>query len=71
MVKLTPIDTALRFVDRINTRDDEGLSRLMTDDFVFVDYGGSRYPGRDREEKRGTQGSKGLGLAAKAPVGQC
>jgi ketosteroid isomerase-like protein len=43
-----PTDTALAFVDRINARDHEGLSRLMTAGFVFIDYGGAHHSGRDR-----------------------
>jgi hypothetical protein len=44
---MSPADVALRFVDRINAGDHEGLSRLMTEDFRFTDYGGAEYQGRD------------------------
>ena len=37
---------ALEFVEKINGRDADGLSKLMTADFVFVGYGGESYKGR-------------------------
>jgi ketosteroid isomerase-like protein len=40
-------DLALRFVDRINARDEVGLAALMTEDFRFVDYEGTAGTGRD------------------------
>jgi uncharacterized protein (TIGR02246 family) len=44
---VTSEDTALQFVDMINNRDAEGLSELMTEDFVFIDYEGEVVEGRD------------------------
>lgn len=40
--------TALMFNERINARDVEGLSALMTDDHRFVDREGGRHAGKDR-----------------------
>jgi ketosteroid isomerase-like protein len=37
---------ALRFNDRINARDLDGLSALMTDDHTFVDSAGDRVEGK-------------------------
>jgi ketosteroid isomerase-like protein len=37
---------ALRFNDRINARDLDGLSALMTDDHTFVDAAGGRVEGK-------------------------
>ena len=35
-----PEDVALRFVECINNQDLKGLVALMTEDHVFIDYGG-------------------------------
>jgi len=45
---MTPTDTALAFVDAINSKDIERLADLMTDDHKFIDGDGSEYVGRDR-----------------------
>ncbi len=37
---------ALRFNDRINARDLDGLAALMTDDHTFVDSAGDRVAGK-------------------------
>jgi uncharacterized protein (TIGR02246 family) len=39
--------TALRFNDRINHQDLEGLAELMTDDHTFIDSEGNVTKGRD------------------------
>ena len=46
MAKVTSEEVALKFVERINEQDADGLSRLMTEDFAFVDYEGESYKGR-------------------------
>lgn len=38
---------ALRFVEAINARDSEGLVKLQTEDFTFIDMGGDVFHGRD------------------------
>jgi uncharacterized protein (TIGR02246 family) len=40
-------EVALRFIEKINARDASGLSELMTEDFMFVDYEGEVYRGRE------------------------
>jgi len=40
-------EIALEFVEKINDQDADGLSRLMTEDFVFVDYEGEVFAGRE------------------------
>lgn len=45
---MTSKGVVLAFVDAINRHDIEGLSRLMTEDHLFVDSGGGRYCGRER-----------------------
>jgi uncharacterized protein (TIGR02246 family) len=47
MEKLTSEEVALKFVDKINSRDADGLAELMTEDFVLVDYEGETVEGRD------------------------
>ena len=39
--------TALRFNERINQRDAEGLAELMTDDHTFIDNSGEVTKGKD------------------------
>jgi len=34
---MTPVDTVLQFMDRINQRDPDKLAELMTEDHVFID----------------------------------
>jgi uncharacterized protein (TIGR02246 family) len=40
-------EIALKFVEKINSQDADGLSKLMTEDFIFVDYEGEAYEGRE------------------------
>ena len=47
MVESKSKDLVLKFVERINARDADGLAELMTEDFTFVDYEGGGYAGRD------------------------
>ena len=42
----SPTDVALKFVKCINTGDSEGLMKLQTEDFTFIDYSGDVYRGR-------------------------
>ena len=44
---MSPAETVQRFIDRINTRDVEGLSVLMTTDHRFIDSLGSVIVGRE------------------------
>ena len=39
--------TALRFNERINQQDVEGLAELMTDDHTFIDNSGNASKGKD------------------------
>jgi uncharacterized protein (TIGR02246 family) len=39
--------TALRFNEKINQQDPEGLAELMTDDHTFIDSGGSVTKGKN------------------------
>jgi ketosteroid isomerase-like protein len=41
------MSTALRFNDRINKQDLEGLAELMTNDHVFIDSGGKVTKGKN------------------------
>ena len=41
-------DIALKFIDRINAQDADGLAKLMTENFKFIDYGGNVYQGQER-----------------------
>ncbi len=41
-------EIALKFVDRINAQDADGLAKLMTENFKFIDYEGNVYQGRER-----------------------
>jgi len=41
------MSTALRFNDRINQRDLEGLAELMTNDHTFIDSSGEITKGKD------------------------
>jgi ketosteroid isomerase-like protein len=43
--------TALRFNERINERDAEGLAKMMTDDHTFIDSGGNITKGKDAMKK--------------------
>lgn len=44
---MTPIETVLSFLDRINQRDPDKLAELMTDDHVFIDSLGQAVRGRE------------------------
>ena len=43
---MTPIEIVLAFMDRINQRDPDRLSELMTEDHVFIDSLGQTMRGR-------------------------
>ena len=45
---MNPTETALAFVQAINSKDVERLAELMTDDHKFIDGDGSEYIGKDR-----------------------
>jgi ketosteroid isomerase-like protein len=45
---MTATEVVLRFVDRINAGDVEGLAALMTDDHRFIDSLGAEAVGRER-----------------------
>ena len=49
------IDTALRFVERINAHDVDGLAALMTDEHRFIDSGGTVHAGRERMREGWTE----------------
>lgn len=40
------INTALKFNEKINQRDIEGLAKLMTDDHTFIDNAGTVTKGK-------------------------
>jgi hypothetical protein len=42
-----PKSVTLRFIDRINSRDSEGLMALQTKDFTFISYSEEVYVGKD------------------------
>jgi uncharacterized protein (TIGR02246 family) len=42
-----PAAVALAFIDRINARDLDGLTELLTEDHLFIDYRGNEERGRD------------------------
>jgi len=44
---MTPIETVLLFLDRINRRDPDKLAELMTEDHVFIDSLGREMRGRE------------------------
>ena len=45
---MTPVETVLSFIDRINQRDADKLAELMTDDHVFIDSLGEIVRGREK-----------------------
>jgi hypothetical protein len=51
----SPVDIALRFVDRINAHDVPGMVRLMTPDHLFVDSLGEEVRGRDEMRRAWVQ----------------
>ncbi len=44
---MTPVETALLFLDRINQRHPDRLGELMTEDHVFIDSLGNEVRGRE------------------------
>jgi ketosteroid isomerase-like protein len=52
---MTPIETVLAFMDRINQRDPDQLAELMTEDHTFIDSLGQTMRGRATMRK-GWQG---------------
>jgi uncharacterized protein (TIGR02246 family) len=51
MAKVNSEVIALKFVDRINAQDANGLAKLMTDNFRFIDYEGNINKGRKKMRK--------------------
>jgi ketosteroid isomerase-like protein len=49
--RVTARTVMMAFVRKINEHDPEGLSRLMTDDHVFVDSLGRSFKGREKMRK--------------------
>ncbi len=45
---MSPIDTVLNFLDRVNQRDADKLAELMTEDHVFIDSLGQSVRGREK-----------------------
>jgi ketosteroid isomerase-like protein len=45
---MSPTETVLQFMDRINQRDADKLAELMTEDHVFVDSLGNSVRGREK-----------------------
>ena len=45
---MNPVDTVLRFLDRINERDADRLAELMTEDHAFIDSLGQTIRGREK-----------------------
>jgi len=45
---MTPVETVLEFMERINRRDAEKVAELMSDDHLFVDSLGQKVQGRDK-----------------------
>jgi ketosteroid isomerase-like protein len=45
---MTPIETVLQFMERINQRDADKLAELMTEDHVFIDSLGQSMRGREK-----------------------
>jgi ketosteroid isomerase-like protein len=45
---MTPVETVLQFLDRINQRDVDKLAELMTEDHVFIDSLGQAVRGREK-----------------------
>ncbi|HEY0704117.1 MAG TPA: nuclear transport factor 2 family protein [Candidatus Acidoferrales bacterium] len=43
---MTPVETVLAYMDRINNRDPEKVAALMTDDAEFIDSLGGKIAGR-------------------------
>ncbi len=45
---MSPTETVLQFMDRINQRDADKLAELMTEDHVFIDSLGNSVRGREK-----------------------
>jgi uncharacterized protein (TIGR02246 family) len=45
---MTPVETVLQFLERINQRDAEKVAELMTEDHLFVDSLGHTVRGREQ-----------------------
>src|SRR5271163_2154139 len=45
---MTPVETVLQFLERINQRDPDKLAELMTEDHVFIDSLGHSVNGREK-----------------------
>ncbi|MGB9455666.1 MAG: nuclear transport factor 2 family protein [Bryobacteraceae bacterium] len=45
---MSPVETVLEFIERINRRDADKLAELMTEDHVFIDSLGQTVRGRER-----------------------
>jgi uncharacterized protein (TIGR02246 family) len=45
---MTPVETVLQFLERINQRDADQLAALMTEDCVFIDSLGQSVRGREK-----------------------
>jgi ketosteroid isomerase-like protein len=52
-----PRALTLKFNERINNRDVDGLAALMTDDHTFIDTSTTRFTARRRASKRGADSS--------------
>lgn len=48
---MTPVETVLLFLDRINHRDPEKLGELMPEDHLFIDSLGNKVRGREAMRK--------------------
>lgn len=48
---MTPSKIVMNFIEKINCQDVEGLSDLMTEDYIFIDSWGTRYEGRKTMEE--------------------
>jgi ketosteroid isomerase-like protein len=51
MAKMNSEMITLSFVERINAQDADGLAKLMTDNFRFIDYEGNIYEGWEKMHK--------------------
>lgn len=45
---MSPVETVLSFINRINQRDADKLAELMTEDHVFIDSLGQMVCGREK-----------------------
>lgn len=51
MAKINSEMITLNFIERINAQDADGLAKLMTDDFRFIDYEGNINEGQEKMRK--------------------